>query len=749
MAMGKYGGKELNYASDIDVLFVSEDADGAQRVARDVIAAMHGLFRVDADLRPEGRDGPLVRTLDSYRAYYERWAEVWEFQALIKCRFAAGDESLGLAFMDMIQTFVWPAELAPGAIEQIRALKARAEHEVNRRGTGPRQVKLGPGGIRDVEFAVQLLQLVHGRDRPELRAPSTLDALEALASEGYVGEDDASDLAAAYVFLRHTEHRLQLESGRQTHTLPDAPARREYIARGLRFRDTPQLSALQSFEDRWQQTTKIVRGLHERLFYRPLLETFATASASAADDRLFALGYDRPPRVRDAIATMTSGAGRRAKVMRAILPGVLAWAAETPEPDEAVVRLAGVVSHLDSLPHLLAVLRDEPPVVELLCKALGTGPVLAGMLEREPTFIGALATDRPADLRSRAVAVVRRAATSAEAVSALRRFKDAEFLSIATHDLAAGEDPRVFVDGAARLSDLGDAALEAALDVARREVHADGSFAVVAMGRLGGHELAYASDLDVMFVYEGEARLQYAEIAERIMQSLGSVPPIFRVDAELRPEGRSGAIVRSLDFYLEYYERWAQLWEFQALIRARHAAGDPALTARLVESVSPRVWRGELSQDELNEIRHVKARIERERVGSRQDPRRQVKLGVGGLADVEFTVQLLQMRHGRDHEQLRTPNTLRAINALDEAKLIDSRDAGWLRDAYLLLNRVRDHMFLLRGLATDVLPTRDVEISRLASSLGYGRLSRSRFLDHYRRVTRRARQVTDRLFYGE
>jgi glutamate-ammonia-ligase adenylyltransferase len=425
---------------------------------------------------------------------------------------------------------------------------------------------------------------------------------------------------------------------------------------------------------------------------------------------------------------------------------VLSWAAETPEPDDAVIRLADVVSHLDAMPHLLAVLRDEPPVVELLCKALGTGGVLAGMLEREPTLLGALATTAPAEVREQALSLVRR---SDDAVSALRRFKDAEFLRIATHDLAAGERASVFVEGAAQLSDLGDAALDAALEIAGRETGAGDRFAVVAMGRLGGRELGYASDLDVMFVYEGDARLAYATLAERVMQLLGSVPPIFKVDAELRPEGRNGALVRSLPAYLEYYERWAQLWEFQALIRARHAAGDESLTRRLLDAVAPRVWRGEFADAELAEIRHIKARIERERVKAREDPRRQVKLGVGGLADVEFTVQHLQMRHGGDHPELRTPNTLRAVGALEAAELISPQDAGWLRDAYLLLNRVRNHMFLLRGLATDALPTRDADVERLARSLGYGHLSRSRFGEHYRRVTRRARRVTDRLFYGE
>jgi glutamate-ammonia-ligase adenylyltransferase len=778
MAMGKYGGEELNYASDIDVLFVVRDQASvgqAERAARELIQRLTGpptLFRVDADLRPQGRDGPLVRTLDAYRAYYERWAHVWEFQALIKCRFAAGDTQVGADFMELIQPFVWPEELAAEAIEQVRELKARAEREVARRGLATEQVKLGRGGIRDVEFAVQLLQLVHGRHHPELRIRSTLDALAILAAEGYVGETDAADLSDAYVFLRHTEHRLQLDRGRQTHTLPPAGLRREHLARGLGFRDTDHASAEEAFEQRWVQVTAVVRTIHERLFYRPLLEAFTgapavrpTLSNEEADERLAALGFDRPPRARGAVATLTSGSTRRAKLMRALLPAALSWMAETPEPDQGMLRLVDVAKQLDPLPHLLAVLRDEPPVAELLCKALGTGPVLAAMLERDASLIGALSEDRPRDVppRDQAIALTRRARERDEAVTALRRFKDGAFLRLATHDLSAGDEPEVFVRTGAELSDVGDACLEATVEVARREQAEEvggvppGGFSIVAMGRYGGRELSYASDLDVMFVYErdekcpdgSEARLFHSNVAERVMRLLGSVPPIFRVDAEVRPEGRNGPIVRSLESYLLYYDRWASLWEFQALTRARHAAGDRSLTSRLLDSVAPRVWRPTLTGAEVAEIRRMKVRIERERLGPRQDPRLQMKLGTGGLNDVEFTVQLLQMSHAYRIVEARTGNTLAALEALHEAGVVEDRDFAWLRDAYLLLNRVRNHLFLLRGLVTDALPTRDEELERLARSLGYGRLSRSRFLEHYRRVTRRARRVTNRLFYGE
>ncbi|HVE92455.1 MAG TPA: hypothetical protein VNE62_09195, partial [Actinomycetota bacterium] len=225
--------------------------------------------------------------------------------------------------------------------------------------------------------------------------------------------------------------------------------------------------------------------------------------------------------------------------------------------------------------------------------------------------------------------------------------------------------------------------------------------------------------------------------------------PIFKVDPELRPEGRSGPIVRSLDSCRQYYERWAHGWEFQALVRARHAAGDESVSAALLEAVAPRVWPPELSGAEVEHIRHLKARIERERVRSRDDPKFQLKLGIGGLSDVEFTVQLMQRRHGHTHPGLRTPNTLEAIERLAALDLVGDSDRAWLREAYLVLNRVRNHLFLLRGLPTDVLPSRDEDLERLARSLGYGRLSRAGFLDDYRRITRRARRVCDRLFYGE
>jgi glutamate-ammonia-ligase adenylyltransferase len=778
MAMGKYGGSELNYASDIDVLFVfgRGDADDAERSARRVMARLAGppaVLRVDADLRPQGKDGPLARSLDAYRAYYARWAEAWEFQSLIKCRLAGGDAETGMAFLELIRPHVWPEKWARQTVQQIRALKERVERMVDRSGLSDRQLKLAPGGIRDVEFAVQLLQLVHGRAHEELRSPNTLEALDALGAGGFVAESDASELAAAYVFLRHLEHRLQLVGGRQTHTLPDQPDAREHLARGLGYRDTARQGALERFERDYRERTGLVRRIHEKLFYRPLLDAFAAAPAigpslepEEAADRLRALGFDRPPASRDAIIRLTTGPSRHAKVMRAILPGLLAWLAETPEPDAGLRRLADLAMGLEERPHMLATLRDEPAVAELLSRTLGSGPVLAELMLRDPALLAELSRPgSPSESHALAVeaSALVRARPGDEARAALLRFRRVAFLRTAARDIASGEALDAFASSGRELSATADACLEAANEMAAAEAaeraggRPEGGFAVVGMGRLGGSELGYGSDLDVMFVYEkdalcpdgSESRLFHSRVAERIVEILSSVPPIFVVDPELRPEGRNGPIIRSLASYAAYYERWAKQWEFQALTRARHSAGEARVTQMLLSAVEDRVWPPALSAGQVAEIRHMKARMERERLGRGQDRMYQVKLGLGGLADIEFTVQLEQMRHGHAHPERRTPNTLDGIGKLEAAGLVAAPDAAWLRDAYLMLNRVRNHLYLLRGVSTDALPTADDELEQLARSLGYGRLSRSRFLEDYRRVTRRARAVCNRIFYGE
>ncbi|MGH2728455.1 MAG: bifunctional [glutamine synthetase] adenylyltransferase/[glutamine synthetase]-adenylyl-L-tyrosine phosphorylase, partial [Actinomycetota bacterium] len=604
VGMGKLGGEELNYASDIDVMFVFDAPDEhagyrwAQSLAEGLLKRLAATteegqaFRVDASLRPEGRDGPLVRSIASFRTYYERWAKPWEFQALIKARPVAGEAGLGQEFSELIHPFVYPERLSPEAIREIRGMKARAERALAARGVAQREVKRGPGGIRDIEFAVQLLQLVHARRDSSLRSANTLEALAALAHGAYVGDDDAADLAGAYRFLRKIEHRLQLAQERQTHTVPEDEARRRTLGRSMGFRDTPTETALELFEGEWRRTQALVRRIHEKLFYRPLLERFAQAPAlnpDAAQERLGALGFKSPGRSLKFLGDLTSGLSRRAQLMRTLLPVMLDWMADAPDPDLAVSAFRDVALRVGSNPAALAALRDTPPVVELLCRVLGTSKMLGEYLLHVPDLVAALADPRTLARKTReqlhdeAIEHVEWRGDPEARDGTIRRLRRREVLRVACRDLAGG----VSVEDVGReLTYLAEGALKAATSSLEEEhpAPAGARFGVIGMGKLGGEELNYASDLDVMFVFDApDERAGYAwasAMAEGLLQRLAATTEegqAFRVDASLRPEGKDGSLVRSLASFRAYYERWAKPWEFQALIKARPVAGHPTL----------------------------------------------------------------------------------------------------------------------------------------------------------------------------
>ena len=346
-------------------------------------------FEVDANLRPEGRNGPLSRTLGSYLAYWDRWAQPWELQALIKVRPSAGDRELAERFREEAERRVYPERLDPETVAAVRRMKARVEPSSKARAGGDRQVKLGPGGLRDVEFAVQLLQLVHGRHDPALRSGSTLVALDRLTAAGFVGRADAAQLAQAYRFLRLVEHRLQLASERRTHTIPSGEEARTWLARTLGYRDDPEASALERFEADRRRHAAAVRGLHEKLFYRPLLEAFGAVPAGldpeGASERLAALGFANPERAMASLRALTSGLSRRATLMRAMLPVMLPWLAEAPDPDGGLAALRTLAEALGDRAAFYGMVRDNPAAAELLCTVLGTSRLLGDLLARHPS----------------------------------------------------------------------------------------------------------------------------------------------------------------------------------------------------------------------------------------------------------------------------------------------------------------------------------------------------------------------------
>ncbi|HVT22968.1 MAG TPA: bifunctional [glutamine synthetase] adenylyltransferase/[glutamine synthetase]-adenylyl-L-tyrosine phosphorylase [Mycobacteriales bacterium] len=773
IAMGKCGGRELNYVSDVDVVFVAEPADAAADATMIAAAMMRAcsettaegsIWPVDAALRPEGKAGPLVRTLASHVGYYERWASTWEFQALLKARAVAGDSALGAEYVSSVAPMVWAAAERPSFVEDVQAMRRRVVGLLPA-AQANREVKLGPGGLRDVEFAVQLLQLVHGRGDETLRSPTTLVALDALAAGGYVGRDDAAALAAAYRFLRTVEHRLQLQHLRRTHLLPADEAGLRWLARSMGHRD------VDSWHDAYDDHVREVRRIHEKLFYRPLLNAVAKLpsedtrlTTEAASARLEALGFTDPAAALRHIEALTSGVSRNAAILRALLPAMLGWFADAADPDAGLLSFRQVSDALGSTPWYLRVLRDEGATAERLARLLATSRFVADLLGRAPETVALLADD--GELRPRGSQALHRELRASagrnddpeSAVASVRALRRKELLRIACSDLLGLIDVGEVGRG---LSEVASATLAAALDAAQRKVRRDLGhelpvrLAVIGMGRLGGLEQGYGSDADVLFVYEPvdedgpECTAGAHEVAQELRRllSMPAPDPPLVVDADLRPEGRQGPLVRSLASYAEYYERWSAPWEMQALLRARPMAGDHDLASRFVELVDPmRYPLGGLSASDLREIRRLKARMEAERLPRGVDPASHLKLGRGGLSDVEWTVQVLQLRHGSQLPSLRTTATLDALHATVAADLLSDADARALEDAWVIATRVRNAIVLARGRASDVFPSDARTLAAVARAMGYAAGHSGELVEDYRRATRRARSVHERVF---
>jgi len=804
IAMGKCGARELNYASDVDVIFVAEPGTGpaedggeaaALRTATQLAARLiqvcsqstpeGALFPVDPNLRPEGRSGPLVRTLASHRAYYQRWAQTWEFQALLKARPVAGDAALGAAYAAATGPLVWQAAQRENFVSDVQAMRRRVIGNLPASVAG-RQLKLGPGGLRDIEFAVQLLQLVHGRVDESLREPATLPALAMLAAGGYVGRPDAAELASAYRFLRTVEHLLQLRNLRRTHTMPEDPAVLRMLGRALRLAspgpDGPEqatggvpvrLDPADELLARWREHAGQVQRLHQKLFYRPLLDAVASLpgeaarlTPQAAEARLEALGYADPAGALRHIGALTAGVSRRAAIQRTLLPLLLEWFADAPEPDAGLLAFRQVSDALGQTPWYLRLLRDDMTVAQRMARLLASSRYAVGLLLRQPETVDLLVNDArlaPGDratLQAEATALVGRHAQAEDAVAAVRALRRRELLRTAMADLLIRPGPEQTGEA---LTTISAVTIESALQVAIRSV-ADrrGGFptriCVVAMGRFGGHESGYGSDADVMFVHDPlpgadeqeatEAAHAAAEELRALLARPGLDPPLT-IDPDLRPEGRQGPLVRTLASYRAYYQRWSGTWESQALLRAEPVAGDADLGARFtVLADEIRYPDGGIPEASVLEIRRLKARMEAERMPRGVDPALHLKLGPGGLSDVEWVVQLLQLRHASTVPELRTTRTLAGLAAAAKAGVVTHEDAAVLARSWRLASRIRDAVVLVRGRAADVLPARTAELAAVASVLGYPSGGAQNLMQDYRQAARRARAVMERLFYG-
>jgi [glutamine synthetase] adenylyltransferase / [glutamine synthetase]-adenylyl-L-tyrosine phosphorylase len=764
VGMGKLGGRELNYASDIDLMLVAADDPGAAVPAAEALLRLLGEFspeagayRIDLDLRPEGRSGALVRSLDGYLEYYLRWAHAWEFQALIKARAAAGNQAVAGKLIEDVAELIYPSEVSAEGIADIRRMKERIEsHTLRtvRKGRAPDagDVKLGAGGIRDIEFSVQLLQLVHGGADPSVRSPTTLDALAALVDGGYLAEDDGAGLGVAYRWLRNVEHRLQLWQERRVHRLPTGDEDRARLALTLGFSGSPAASASERFEQAHKSVLADVRGRFEKLFYRPMIEALAEGgprrmSEEALKERLRAFGFRDVDRAARTLGGLVAGSSRRSKLFRILTPALLRFLAATPMPDEGLFSLLRLGEALSDRVDVLGALRENPPGISLLARVLGSGRILGEILTQVPEDVAVIAeaAERPPAPRERE-RVVGAAVASLNwrepdrQLDGLRRFKRRAMMEIAIGDISGTLDVAEVGLG---LSDIADACMEAALG------DCGFPFAVVGMGKLGGRELNYSSDIDVMFVHEGNQKVA-EKTAEGLLRSIGEVTPegqTFRIDAALRPEGKSGPLARSSRSYREYYDRWAQPWEHLALLKARPAAGDTRLGESFVEMTRKWAWPEDVPPRALAEIRHLKARMERERIPRGTEPGRHFKLGPGGISDIEFAVQVLQLKHAASRSRMRVSGTLPVLGAAVEAGLLEAEHGDQLMDAYRFLSSLRNRLFFMVGRPVDVLPAKPEELEALGIALGFVDQPRQELEDAYLRVMRRTRRITQPLIY--
>ncbi|MDV8148552.1 bifunctional [glutamine synthetase] adenylyltransferase/[glutamine synthetase]-adenylyl-L-tyrosine phosphorylase [Arthrobacter sp. B10-11] len=790
IGMGKCGARELNYISDVDVIYVIE-ADGlddarantigtalATGISRAImsIGREPGLWEVDANLRPEGKSGPLVRTLASHQSYYARWAESWEFQALLKARTIAGDAELGARYEAAVLPLIWGSANREGFVESVQAMRRRVTDNIPA-DEEQRQIKLGRGGLRDVEFTVQLLQLVHGKADESLRHRDTTSAIAALSAGGYIGRTDAAEFDHAYRYLRLLEHRIQLFQLRRTHLMPVREEALRALAKavlGPFARERPHPDALLAA---WQKTKRSVRELHERIFYRPLLNTAAKLSSEdarltpeAAQGRLAALGYLDPRGAMRHIEALTAGVSRRAALQRQLLPILLGWLADGVDPDAGLLGFRRVSEALGTTHWYLGMLRDSTAAAERLCHVLSNSRLIADLLEVSPESVAWLGTDKdlvPLGFEAQWLEITSKMSRHEDPESAMRLIRlirRREILRIAIADSAGLLDQDQV--GAA-LADTDRAAVLGALRVAEGIVAASGPLKtrvlVVAMGRQGGREIGYGSDADVMYVHRGlpgvpeeEAQNQAAQIVGHISNLLTQplkpailAERVLMVDADLRPEGKSGAMVRSLDSYAEYYRRWSLVWEAQALLRALPVAGDDDLAADFVELIDPLRYPSELSDKDVREIRRVKARVEAERLPRGADPARHLKLGRGGLSDVEWLVQLLQLQHAGKHPELRTTSTVPALEAAASLGLLGQDEAELLLSAWRLASRIRSANVIWTGRASDLLPSSRRDLEAVARWCGYKPGNAAALEEDYLRLSRRARAVFERVFYGQ
>jgi glutamate-ammonia-ligase adenylyltransferase len=774
LALGKTGAQEVNYLSDVDVIFVAEPQIGdegplctpqeAVRIATlmatkitatcSTYTAAGSIWELDANLRPEGAAGALVRTLSGMKTYYTTWAKNWEFQAMLKARPMAGDLDLAQEFVDLVSPLVWSAAENDGFVSQAQVMRGRVVSYIPQNEKN-REIKLSQGGLRDTEFSVQLLQLVHGRTDERLRVRGTLAGLNLLVAHGYVGRGDGAELDQAYRFQRLLEHRLQLYNLKRTHLMPEDPQQLRRLARSVGLKEADQVVSA------WRASAVLVLKLHLKIYYSPLLAAVARIpteeiklTPEAAAERLRGLGYADPRAALRHIESLTQGMSRRAEILRQLLPALLGWIASGPNPDAGLLAFRQMADSLGSTPFFLRALRDEGKMAQDLALILSTSRYASSLLQRSPASAEMLIGNQDRVIPSRESlstefsGLLTRYGTDTRLPEIIRATRRRELLRIAMEDILGHITT---TEVGRHLSDLNGEAISAALKAAQALYEDPPEMSIIALGRWGGQEMAYSSDADILVVLEDSDDPEMVRKGTKIladMRKILKVPgpdPDLEIDIGLRPEGKDGPLVRTLHSSRTYYEKWAATWESQALVRARFGGGNPDLGHSLLTTIDTlRYPEGGITQSQLVEIRRLKARMESERITKGTDPRFHVKLGPGGLSDIEWTIQVIQLAHAWKVESLRVTGTLEALDAALEADLIKEIEAESLRESFILASRIRNTITLVKNQSSDVLTATDLPY--VSTVMGFE--GSSLLAEEWLRVSRKARDVANRLFWG-
>lgn len=779
IAMGKLGGQELNYSSDIDLMFLCDDAgqtDGPraignseffERLAQQVVKYLTestGLgvaYRVDLRLRPDGRQGPPVTGLDAALRYYDISGRTWERQALVKARTVAGDADLGREFLEQIEPWIYRRYLSWSDILGIKALKRKIEQRTHHEGGDERNVKTGHGGIRDIEFVIQFLQLLNGGGVPEVRTGNTLEAINRLEKAGCLTMQERAALEENYGFLRKLEHCLQIMGDLQTHTMPEDDEELRKLAIRLGYADGPHRSALLAFKADYRQRSERNRSILDHLLHEPFAadddvveETDLVLEPEPSESRLLGVlqrYHFRQPQdaYRHLIALATEkvsflSSHRCRHFLAAIARPLLQAIAATPDPDSTLVDLSRVSDSLGGKGVLWELFSVHPPSLQLYVRLCAATPYLSGILTSNPGMIDELLDSLVLDkLPSQEwldimLADLLHGAEDFEPI--LHGFKNSLHLRVGVRDVLGKEDIR---NTHRVLSDIAEVCVRKIAETEYQRLcerygtpmasGEDGparacELVILAMGKLGGREPNYHSDLDVVFLYEADGTTQdavrgrsersttnqhfFTQLAQRIIKVVSQMGPwgrLYELDPRLRPTGRSGALAVSLEEFSRYFaEGQGQLWERQALCKARPISGSPAARQAVARAVQTAIIGRGWQAADAEEIRRMRVRLQ-----ETASPRN-LKRGPGGTVDIEFAVQMLQLKHGAAQPGVLQSGTLDAIEALRAAGGLSADDADNLSRSYRWLRSIEARLRLMNTAARHDLPTDETELAKLA-----------------------------------